>query len=75
MKSRKQIISESIADFIFAAVPPHQQGRFRALTNELEKAERRRERKEMRGFTRSLSRTKRAEMIPILKKLRQKGIL
>jgi hypothetical protein len=40
MKSRKEIILETITDFVRATVPPHMQGRFDTLTKELETADR-----------------------------------
>lgn len=40
MKSRKEIISETITDFVRATVPTSQKGRFNTLTAELQKADR-----------------------------------
>jgi len=40
MKSRKEIIIETITDFVRATVAPHMQGRFDTLTTELQTADR-----------------------------------
>jgi len=75
MKSRKEIIIETITDFVRATVAPHMQPRFDTLTQELRTAEKKSEREGMADFIRSLPKGKRKGMKPALKKLKEKGLL